>query len=259
MKPHFSIPNFTVLQNNNILLVHSLEGVVEVYNKMGQIILRNDFYELPPHNEQSIKYSVNNNGVVLLISELQKNSIFRIDSNNKLNLYKNISDGLISGIVSSSNGEIIACSIINWDIDKQINKTMFFNTQNNYSFEFPVRFEKGEINLTNNLFLGISNKEAFTIDILQQEIIWNNSLNNKEIYLDGTFNKDIVIVIQSELPIFIDKEWIYNYTKIISRDLKGKEQVITEINKPMKKIELVKENDNLFLKGNNEIINISVN
>jgi len=161
LPPYISIPNVEVLENNNILILHTLEGITEIYSAKANLISKNEFYKLPPHNEQNIKYYVNRLGFVLLISEARKNNLYFFNNNGEEIFSKNVLDGLISGLVSTNDAELIAYSLMRWKANNLESETVILDTKTDSEIVNSNRFEKGTFNNEAKLFLGFTNNNTF--------------------------------------------------------------------------------------------------
>lgn len=257
--PYQSIPQIEVLSNSSILLVYSLEGIIETYNNKGSLVSQKEFYKLPPHNEQGLFSFIYDNGFAIIVSEEQKNNIFTFDNNGKIIYQKDLQDGLISGFVSSKNGNLFAASILNWNINQLDTKIFITNISDDYSLTLRNKFSKGMFNNKNNMFLGYSNKNSFLLDLNLGKILWENQLNKKEIYVEGFIEKDKVLLIKSVNPNFIDNTWIYNKIKVVEIDDAGKEIIIKSVDKSTKNIKLNKYKDKYDIILDDEKITVEIN
>lgn len=259
LKPHYSIPKTFILNNGNIILVHSLEGIVEIYNQLNQKVYENSFYSLPLYNEQNIKIEITNNGLVILVSENQVNGIFIINNNGNSISSQTIINGLVSGLSASKDGNYIAISLFNWEIDILKNETIIINLKKNTSTTYPIRFNHGEFSLNSNLFLAFTNKQSFYIDLIEQKVLWKNNLDNSHIYLDGTIEEEKAILIQSINPILENNAWIFTGASIMSFDRNKEMSILNNISSSFNKIELNKQNEDLYVKVDKNIIQIDKN
>jgi hypothetical protein len=253
LKPNFSIPEAIALNNGNLALLHSLEGVIEIYDSNTQMIFQKEFYSLPPYNEQNIKFAINDLGIVLLVSEEQQNRVYIINNFGIPIGEINVQDGLISGIATSGNSETIAYSVMNWYNNELKSKTTLYNIGRNHFYDLPINFDTGIFNKTANLFLGTTNKNSFCVDLNNEELLWQNNLLDDQIYLDAIFENDDAILIKSTAPKLINNKWMFENTKIIQKELSGNEKILQEIYDSVFKINLIMSKDKLSININNNI------
>jgi len=251
LEPHYSIPGTILLTNGNFALLHSLEGVLEIYDTSAKKIFNKEFYSLPPYNEQIIKYSINNLGVIFAVSEKQKNNIYFIENSKEVKFSFKVEDGLLAGIASTENGELLAYSVMQWDKDEILNKTIFLDIENKFLSEYTVNFEKGYFSNTNNLFLGITNNNSFFIDLEEGNILWQNNLANDQIYIDGMIEDNRAILVQTVKPNLVNNIWTYYKTKIIRKDLSGIEITLLEIAQPINKVKLIRSENKILINIDN--------
>ncbi|MCB9257949.1 MAG: hypothetical protein H6612_01245 [Ignavibacteriales bacterium] len=255
LTPHFSIPESIVLNNGNLVLIHSLEGIVEIFNTDSKQIFQKAFYKLPPHREQSILFDKNKNGFALLISEEQINNLYIVSDAGNFQDSIKVKDGLISGI-SISDGDFISYSIFNWDELKLITNTTFVNLIDKSELSFPVKFNKGKYNLSQNLFLGYTNKNYFCIDLNEKNVLWQNNLDEKEIFVDTEFNEDKIVILKSINPSYENKNWIYKNYTVVEKDYLGNEVKKENFNDDSKILELVKTAPGISIKTDKDLYKI---
>jgi Family of unknown function (DUF5711) len=249
-----SIPKAIALNNGNLALLHSLEGVLEIYDNTSQLIFEKEFYSLPPYREQNIKSTINDKGIVLLVSEEQKNRIYIIDNFGIPIGEMNIEDGLLSGLATSRNSEIVAYSIMNWNNNELKSKTTLYNIGRNHFYDLPINFDSGIFNKTADLFLGTTNKNSFCVDLNKEEILWQNKLLDDQIYLDAIFKNDDAILVQATDPKLINNKWVFENTKIVQKELSGNENILREIYDSVFKINLIMSKGKLSININDNIL-----
>lgn len=249
LKPNYSIPETVILNNGFQLQIHSLEGVIELYNTNEQLLLKKDFYKLPPYNEQIIKYAINNVGVVILVSENQKNNIYLIENSGVIKDSLKVEDGLVSGVGISENGKFLAYSIMNWKKDELENKTFILDLENKSSVEYKIKFEKCSFNITNKIFLGFTNRNSVYIDLTAEKILWEKTLPNDQIYVDGIIEHEKTILVQSTAPKLIDQKWVYENINVLQKDTLGNEVLLSEINESVNKVKLIRSENKILIKS----------
>ena len=256
--PHQSIPQIEALSNNSILLVHSLEGIIEIYNNKGSLVSKNEFYKLPPFNEQRILFEIFDSGITLLVSESQKNNIYVLNNNGNNNYSKNIKDGLVSGLAVDKNADFIACSIMNRNFDNVEDQVIIINTKNNFRINFSDQFENGIFNKENNLFLGFTNKSVFLYNLTEQKTLWSNKLDGNKLFVDGNISKNNALLVQSNIPELIDNDWVYDGIEIIQKDEIGIEKVLYSADRRVQEIELNKFDTKIKVKLDGESIELKI-
>ena len=256
--PHQSIPQIEVLSNSNLLLVHSLEGIIEIYNSKGSLVSKNEFYKLPPFNEQRILFDIFDSGITLLVSESQKNNIYILDNNGNINYSKDIKDGLVKGLAVNKNAEFIACSIMNWNFDNIEDEIIITNRKNNLGINFSDQFENGMFNEFDNLFLGITNKSVFLYNLTEQKTLWSDKLDDNRLFVEANISKNKALLVQSNIPLLIDNDWIYEGIEIIQKNENGIEEVLYSDKRKVKIIELNKIKSKFQVKLDDEIIEFNI-
>jgi hypothetical protein len=256
--PHQSIPQIKVLSNSNLLLVHSLEGIIEIYNSKGSLVSKNEFYKLPPFNEQRILFDIFDSGITLLVSESQKNNIYILDNNGNINYSKDIKDGLVKGLAVNKNAKFIACSIMNWNFDNIEYEIIITNTKNNLGINFSDQFENGMFNEFDNLFLGITNRSVFLYNLTEQKTLWSDKLDDNRLFVDANILKNKALLVQSNIPLLIDNDWIYEGIEIIQKNENGIEEVLYSDKRKVKIIELNKIESKFHVKLDDEIIEFNI-
>ncbi|MCB9249605.1 MAG: hypothetical protein H6613_14190 [Ignavibacteriales bacterium] len=122
--PYQSIPEVTILNKDNLLLVYSQEGLVEFYRN-SELLTKHLFYKSHQQNEQSILAKASINDVAILISEKAENKIFIFDFSGNLKDSVTVSTGIISGLAYSEDGKYLAASVYNWEKQIEINYQSF--------------------------------------------------------------------------------------------------------------------------------------
>jgi len=254
LEPHYSIPETIVLRNGNLALLHSLEGVLEIYDTSAQKVLEKEFYSLPPYNEQTIKYDINNLGMVFIVSEQGDNNINFIENSGKEKTSFKAYNGLLAGVASSENGEVLAYSIMKWEKSELLYKTIFLNLEKESMSEYPLKFEKGCFSNSLDKFLGFTNKSSFYIDLIEEQILWQNDLEDDNIYLDAMIEMDRALFVQAFKPNLVNNKWTYEQTKIIRKDLSGNELIIREITQPTNYVKLIRSGKNISVEIDKNIL-----
>lgn len=256
LPPHFSVPKMEILHNGYLMLIHSLEGIVEFYNLNGDKILEKNYYKLPPYNEQKLLYSIYDNGTALLISENNLNKIILIDNNGNQIFEKEISKGIVESFTLSSNAQLLAYSIINWDGNNvEYNPSLYSIAKDQY-FKLSSNFRRGEFNSDNSLFIGFNKREVFCTNIDDSKVVWNKTFNENEIVLDAAIDGEDVIILKSGRPIFQNNKWQYNNTSVISKNIQGEELVVKTITENVEEIRIQKEGAVLNLRTNRGVFKI---
>lgn len=249
-----SIPTVIAMSDGNLALLNSLEGNFELYNQSSELFFADRFYNLGAYKEQSIIYYVNKNGINLLVSEDRKNSLYFISNDGESEFVRNCEDGLITGLSTSSNGEELFYSIINWDDDKLDKKCILYNRTSENVTRFEVDFEIGLFNESDNIFSGHNKKTSFCINVTTKILLWKKPLGEKEFYLDIDFFENNTVLVKSNSPELINGQWIYNGAGIIQKNILGEEKELYRIEKSFKTIEVFEKDNNLGLKLDSEVI-----
>lgn len=223
-----SIPKAIVLANGNLVFLSSIEGVLEIYNGVNNLILAKDFYSLPPYNEQVIKYSINKLGIALLVSEHRINKIYFFNNNGKLEYQLNADNGLISGFTTSEMNNFLVYSTLNWNEDKLESKTYIIKDIDNNKI-FNVYFEKGKFSDNTELFVGQTNKSTFCIRLNDQKLLWQTKLNSDMVYLETQFHDSAVLLLTAGAPQFINNNWVFKDAEVTKKVLSGSETMIKNI------------------------------
>ena len=241
--PHQSIPQIEVLSNKSILLIHSLEGLIEIYSKEGLLVSNNEFYKLPPYNEQRILIDIFDSGFALLVSESQKNKIHLLSNSGNINLSRDTEDGLVKGLAINKSAEFVAYSTFNWINDKLESEIIILNIINDSEIKISDQFETGLFSENDSLFFGFTNKTAFAYKLSEQKILWLDKADDSEIFIAGEIAKNKILLVQSKLPTLMENEWIYDNIEIIQKDDIGNEKVLFSAERSAKKIEIKRVNN----------------
>ncbi|MDX1701068.1 MAG: hypothetical protein R3250_10640 [Melioribacteraceae bacterium] len=224
LPPHYSIPKADILENGNLILAHSLEGIVEIYNKTGNIIFRDEYYKLPPYRGQKLKYEVWSEGFIIVVSEEGTNTLHNLNNDGDILLDKDLEQGMISGIKLSPNGDLFVYSVVDWIQNELYTTTNILSLNGNYFQSILKNFENGVFSTNSNLFVGWENRNIFCVDLLNRRIIWERSLENNQLISDAIIEGSDTYILFSSNPLFIEKEWQYDNIRIISKNLSGDEK-----------------------------------
>ncbi|MCB0748502.1 MAG: hypothetical protein KDC90_13660, partial [Ignavibacteriae bacterium] len=110
----------------------------------------------------------------------------------------------------------------------------------------------------NNLFLGFTNKTAFYFDLNNNDVLWVETINENEVYIDGISENTNAVLVKANVPNLTNGQWIYSNAKIISKDYFNVEKEIKEINSEVSKVSLSKNNNKIFLNVDENKIEIGV-
>lgn len=249
-----SIPTAIALNNGNLALLNSLEGEIELYNYSSELFFSHKFYTLPPYKEQSIKYSLNNKGVLLLVSEAQSNNLYLVNNSGELENLSDCENGLITGLNSTLNGESIFYSIANWSENNLNKKSVFLDLINYNEKTFSLGFERGVFNEQNNLFVGYDKTSAFCINYKNEEILWKKELDENQYFLDVNFSNEEVILVKVTSPKLENGQWIYDNAIIVEKNISGREKVLQSVNKSFRTMELITEDEKIELLIDSNVI-----
>jgi len=256
LEPHLSIPNADVFKNGNLVLIHSLEGVIEFYDPTGKLLNRLSLYSNHPYNEQSILFSIGSNSIAFLVSEDQVNTVYITNNFGDYISTFTIEDGLTTGIAYSMDEVFLACSTIKWNIEEIKKITTIFDLVNNKYSAIPFQFEEGMYDGSSNYFLGYTNNNSFLFSLIEETTLWQTETAPKEIYLDGFLENGNTLFVIAENPKLENKEWIYPNARIMLTKINGVGFEIKQIKTPIKKISINRIDDALYLNidGNKEKI-----
>jgi hypothetical protein len=247
LPPHYSIPQINVTANGHLLLIHSLEGMVELYDTSTKRLMKRYFYRLPPYSEQTILYSGFNEGFYLLVSEQEHNIIFAFNNFGEEKLQKSLRQGLATGLESSINGDVFAVSIIQWNNNQIVANTDLFNNSSHVLMKAPILFESGNFNIDGSKFMGYSKSDLFLLNIDTKEIMWKKTYPTDKLIIAGVFWENTPTVVLASNPELKLNEWVYDKAQIIRIDFSGSEQILRAIESPVRKLKLEAENSNLNL------------
>jgi len=251
LPPNFSIPEVALFENGNLVLIHSLEGVIEFYSKgvlqTEKVLLGKYFY-----NESSILFSLDKNKISLLITEEQKNKIILLDDLGILIFEKETLDGFGSGIAYSEDADILAVSINKWEKDNLESRSIFTNIKTNLEFTAPYKFEKGFFEKNSSTFLGHSNNKLFLFDLASNQLLWTKEPKTNSVFLESKIKDNNVFVVEAETPKLINNSWIYKIGKLVTLNSSGKKINSQTINKPFESIGIVDEHNILYFNANGE-------
>lgn len=255
--PYQSIPQIERVKDN-IVLIHSLEGLVEFYSPSGELLVKDSFYSNPPHNEQKLLFCKSENKIAFLISENRKNKIIiysqlglRVDS-------VKVDNGIVSGLVCGNSDTLIAFSIYNWQNKFVSSYTYLVNLTSKLYNKTEQLFEKGKFSNNEKYFLGYTNKSIFLVDINNYETLWNYKPLPGRIILEGKIIGDASFLIEASSPYLSNGGWTYQDIKIYQTTLDGKSKLIYKSTLPVTKIFLEENNGKLFLNIDGKVEQIKV-
>ena len=240
-----SIPAAIATRNGNLAILNSLDGILELYDQTSEQILSYKFYNHKPYNEQAIKYSLNNNGIVFLVSEERENTLYFIGNIGEREKLGNCKTGLVTGISSNISGNKIAYSVVNWINNELIKNLVLMDLESGSKQRYSVDFEEGTFQEQNNLFFGRNKKSAFCIDYKSEKLLWKDELLEDEYYVNLTPSQDNVILIKANEPKLENGNWIYTGASIVQKNIAGAEVVLQKVNESFRTIEVIESNNNL--------------
>lgn len=247
LPPHSSIPQIEIISNGHLLLIHSLEGIVELYDTAAKKLMKRYFYKLPPYNEQTIFYSGFSEGFYLLVTEREQNIIFAYNNFGEEIFKKSLRGGLATGLESSIDGDMFAVSIFQWHNNQILPNTELMNNAGDILVKVPTLFELGTFNKNDSKFMGFSKSDLFLLNIDKKEIMWKKTYPKEKIIISGEFWKNKPTIALAAKPQRKSNEWIYNKAQIIQIDFSRSEQIIRTIESPFAKLILEAENSSLNL------------
>jgi hypothetical protein len=253
--PNQSIPNIEVLTNGNLLIIHALEGTLEIFDKTGSRIFHKEFFSLPPYREQIMKYHKNNEGIIIITSEESTNKIFSLNNMGIL-IYENfIESGLIMGVSSSWDSNLAAYSAVIWINNELTERSFILDTQNNEVIYFEGSFESGSFNENNTIFLGVAKNQLSLFDINNNELSWHEELPKGEIFIDAAFSNNKIYFLKGSPPLLSNGKWIIENSGVFVKDFRGEVKNITEISNVESSSEISSDGEHIkVISGAREII-----
>ena len=224
LPPHYSIPQIDVLGNGNLILLHSLEGVVEIHDFRGEIIFRDEYYKLAPYHGQRLNYKKWSGGFLIVLSEANKNRALKMLFDGSPSAEIQLVEGMISGVELSADGELLIYSTVEWINDDLLTSTNVMSLTNNRSFTAAKHFENGYFNTDLSRFIGWEKRKVFCLDLLKEEIVWEWLVENEQMISDAIIQGSDSYILVSNKPRLIDKKWIYDNIRIIGKDGSGIEK-----------------------------------
>lgn len=228
LEPHYSIPQIEIFNNGNLILIHSLEGVAEIYDTNSQLINNFEFYSLPPYNEQTLKFCKGKNSLGIIVSEDLQNYLKIVNSNGYVNKEMRLEDGSISGFAISEDDNFIAVSTYIWDEGEIENKSLIQNLITNQKISIQHLFNSGIFEKSTNNFIGYTNKSVFYFDINSKNIIWKKELSDQQLLLDVAYFNNNVFALYSSISVLSGSNWKYPNVKVTKIEKDGSE-IITKI------------------------------
>ena len=226
LKPYYSIPKTDVLSNGYLILVHSLEGVVEVYDTNGEIIFQDEYYKLPPYRGQSIKHDIWSQGFLVVSSEQNVNTLYKITNDGNTILSLELEEGMISGIKLSGNGEFFAYSAVEWINDELYYSTTLLSLNGQYYQSIPIHFENGVFSTESNIFVGWGKRNTFCVDIDKANLIWEKRVKSYQLISEAMIDAKDTYILISNNPVLIENKWEYDNIEIISKNRLGDEKKV---------------------------------
>ncbi|MBK7104360.1 MAG: PQQ-like beta-propeller repeat protein [Ignavibacteriae bacterium] len=242
-----SIPQILILDSNKFCLTFSQEGLVEFYEN-NQIQNLHYFYKSHQQNEQSIISANNKSSLAILVSENHQNKIYLFNHNGESQDSFDVEGGIVSGLSISNYSELIAASYYKWENDNLKNQTLILNRTNGNSFFINDKFSTGKFKDDGKLFLGFTNKNSFCFDLENNKLLWNETLLDNEIYLDGIWANENSILIKSKNAEFLNGSWVYHDAEIFSKTKSGEKRILNKLNSSFRKLTF--KNTNYTLKLN---------
>lgn len=246
LTPHQSIPLAEVLDNGNVVLAHSLEGIVEFYDTNGKLLVENKYYTLPPYNEQNLVFSKGSKNLAILISENQNNRIIIFNNSGLKQDSLLIEQGLVTGFSFSKRDDFLAVSLSKWTEDVPIPTSIFYDLKQNKYFNLPVNFDTGIFDIKNNFFLGYTNHSLFLINILSKNVLWDKKYTEGVLLTVDFHNNDFLYVLVQK-PNLTNGQWVYPAAELRSINVNGEDKVIYKYNSSFEKIVLTSINNKLIL------------
>ncbi len=245
--PFQSIPEIKKLNNNNIVIIYALEGVVEFYTSAGTLITKNKFYSTPINNEQKLLFEKSNNSIAFFVSENQKNRVYILNNNGDKIDSLNIEDGIASGLAYLNDRSLIAASIYNWEKNSIKPFTFIIDLNIKRINSFPLRFEKGLFSDNGKYFLGYTNKTSFLFNTIENKLLWEKETESDKIYIGAKLINGNAFFIVAKNPKLDNGKWLYPGFEVQKTKLSDKTNLIYKYNLPAKNISLNVTNKQLEL------------
>ncbi len=241
-----------LFNDGSLAIVNSFLNKIDFYSNTGNIISTVDNIDDEKYSyEKTIYFDADLDEAAFLISN-EKTSESRIEIYSKYgNKIKTLSakgsNG--KGILYNQEKDLIVYSSLNWnDIELEKN-TLGINTDGKINFQANNVFSEAKID--NNIFAGFSNKSLLIIDLFENEILQNISINDKVIFDLEIFNGE-VFFLESDLPRFENNKWNYSNLDLKKYSvLNNKLESIKSINKKYEAAELKITDSDLSLLINN--------
>ena len=131
---------------------------------------------------------------------------------------------MISGIELSESGELFAYSVVEWMNDILHSTTKILSLNDSYYKSIPYHFENGIFNTELTHFVGWGKRNIFCVDVIAEKVIWYSSLENNQMISDAIIEGTNTYILTSNNPILIEKKWIYDNIKIVSKNISGDEK-----------------------------------
>lgn len=241
-----------LFNDGSLAIVNSFLNKIDFYSNTGNIISTVDNIDDEKYSyEKTIYFDADLDEAAFLISN-EKTSESRIEIYSKYgNKIKTLSaigsNG--KGILYNQEKDLIVYSSLNWNDTELEKNTLGINTNGKINFQANNIFSEARID--NNIFAGFSNKSLLIIDLFENKILQNISINDKVISDLEIFNGE-VFFLESDLPRFENNKW--NYSNLVLKKysvLNNKLETIKSINKKYEAAELKITDSDLSLLINN--------
>lgn len=217
-------PSVGIFERGSLMVVHPFDGLIELYNRHGAPVRAfKPLKDAQPEYERSMKFAVHDSIAALLISEpgLPNTSLVLINDLGDVLLEKSIESTHAQGIAFSSDASLIAAGTYRWENGALREETHFIARTGNAVSSAAGGFARGSFSDDGKRFLGFTNRTASLTDIASASRLWHRTAASSQMILDAAWRDDDAIVLTSDAPSLIDKEWHYKYPRLTIVGAKG--------------------------------------
>lgn len=256
-----SIPELKVFNDGACVLINSLEGELTFFNNKGREIFKANILKgINVEYERSIYSSISKEFVVIALSQPDKEySLIRIYTNQGqiINNFE-VHQKHINGLFYSSDANLIALSVYNWENENPDKSTLFYNNSGVQISNISFNFTKGSITEGKNIFIGYTNNECFVYNVTDDTINFHTAVLKDAMILTVELMDDGIIIVDAAKPYLEKGKWYFKNPSFTHYNLSG--TLITkrkEKSQPFSDFKLYKNNSNLIFQTENNSIQIN--
>lgn len=203
-------PAPVVLGTGTMVLLHSVDGLAEYYDRRGDLQKR--IALLPnakPEYERIVKAAVHDSLLVLAISEPATSGIRMsvLDAAGSLLSERTITGTSATGVAIAPDSKTIVVGVSEWNAATIVERTTVIEAQRSWSV--PVGLQAVRFGPEGHMLIR-TNRTVGVVDLVSRTLLWSEGMQDSLLVVDAMLEGGGATILYGRTPVLRSGAWVYS-------------------------------------------------